>query len=349
VASHRMKIAMRGALAVTAVAVVVGMNPSSAVADPPANTQDALKQLNDASKAAEQAQQAFLAANDDLTAKRGARDAATHDIEIFQQQLASAQAQEEVFRGQVDKLAAATYNGAQFTQLSALLTGESAQDFLDQSSALQMVAARNVDVLNTYDAAVTKAADAKAKASDAQKLAQSAKDAAAKILADLDQKKQAAVKAAADAKTALSKLSAADRKALGGDGDLGSFIGPAGAAGVAMQAALAQRGTPYVWGGEAPGSGFDCSGLTQYAYRLAGIGIPRSAAAQYGVGKSVSRDELVPGDLVFFGTSASNIYHVAMYVGNGMVVHAPTEGQNVKVVPVSHAGSGYFGAKRMVG
>lgn len=347
-ASHRMKIAMRGALAVTAVAGLVGMNPGSAVADPPANTQDALKQLNDASKVAEQAQQAYLAANDDLTAKQGAKDAATHDIEKFGQELASAQKQEEAFRGQVDQLAAASYNGAQFTQLSALLTGESAQDFLDQSSALQMLAARNVDVLNTYDSAVTKAADSKAKAADAQKRAADAADAAAKIVADLAQKKAAANAAVAQSQQALNKLTNAARGALGQGGDMGTYIGPAGAAGTAMNAALSQRGVMYVWGGTTP-AGFDCSGLTMWSYAQAGVTIPRSAAAQYGVGKAVSMDALEPGDLVFYGSSASNIHHVSMYIGGGKVVHASTEGEPVKVVPIGNSGSDVFGAKRMVG
>jgi cell wall-associated NlpC family hydrolase len=106
---------------------------------------------------------------------------------------------------------------------------------------------------------------------------------------------------------------------------------------------------PYVWGGETPGVGFDCSGLTQWAYRQAGIDIPRSAAAQYTVGKAVSLDGLAPGDLIFYGSTASNIHHVAMYVGDGKVVHAPTEGEDVRIVPIQNSGSDIFGAKRIVG
>ncbi|AHH95348.1 NlpC/P60 family protein [Kutzneria viridogrisea] len=347
-ASDRLKYAMRGALAMTAVAAVVSMNPGSAVADPPANQQDALKQLNDASAAAEKAQQAYLAAKDDLKAKQDAKDTATHDIEKYGKDLDAAQKQEGQFRGEVDKLAAATYDGAQFTQLSALLSGQSAQDFLDQSTVLQMIASRNADILGTYDAAVNKATEAKNKAADAQKRASDAADAAAKIVADLEQKKKDADAAVAKSQAAYNQLSGAARNGLNSNGDNGVFVGPAGAAGTAMNVAVAQRGVPYVWGGTTP-SGFDCSGLMLYSYAQAGVTIPRSAAAQYTVGKSVSMDSLQPGDLVFYGSTASNIHHVSMYVGSGKVVHAPTEGETVKIVPIGQSGSDIFGAKRIVG
>jgi len=129
---------------------------------------------------------------------------------------------------------------------------------------------------------------------------------------------------------------------------MGVFIGPAGAAGAAMDAALSQRGVMYQWGGESPNSGFDCSGLMQWAWSQAGVSIPRSAAAQYSVGKSVSKGALQAGDLVFFGSTASNIYHVGMMVSPTQMVHAPTQGESVKVVPLSVM-SDYFGAKRLAG
>ena len=71
--------------------------------------------------------------------------------------------------------------------------------------------------------------------------------------------------------------------------------------------------------------------------------------AQFTVGRAVSLDSLIPGDLIFYGSSASNIHHVSMYVGAGKVVHAPTEGEVVKIVPIGNSGSDIFGAKRIVG
>jgi peptidoglycan DL-endopeptidase CwlO len=94
---------------------------------------------------------------------------------------------------------------------------------------------------------------------------------------------------------------------------------------------LAQVGDPYVWGAAGPGS-FDCSGLTQYAYAAAGISLPHSSGMQSQMGTSVSLSSAAPGDLLFFYSPVS---HVAMYVGNGQMVHASTYGQPVKVVPVS--------------
>jgi cell wall-associated NlpC family hydrolase len=109
----------------------------------------------------------------------------------------------------------------------------------------------------------------------------------------------------------------------------------------ALAAALSARGTPYVWGGTGKG-GFDCSGLAQWAYKKAGVTLPRSSRAQSSVGTPVSRGELRPGDLVFFYRPVS---HVGIYVGNGNVVHAVGDGDVVRVSPLSRMP--YAGARRL--
>jgi cell wall-associated NlpC family hydrolase len=107
----------------------------------------------------------------------------------------------------------------------------------------------------------------------------------------------------------------------------------AGSAGsVALDWALAQVGTPYRWGGETPGVGFDCSGLVQAAYGAAGVTLPRTAQAQYDATTKLGPgDPIQPGDLLFFGSGRSDVTHVGIYVGDGEMVDAPHTGAYVRV------------------
>ena len=123
-------------------------------------------------------------------------------------------------------------------------------------------------------------------------------------------------------------------------------IGPAppaqygGVVGVAMQF----LGVPYVWGGASP-SGFDCSGLIMYAYAQVGVSLPHHAASQYGMGSPVSRDQLAPGDLVFF----NGLGHAGIYIGGGQFIHAPHSGDVVKISNLSDSwyASTWVGARRI--
>ena len=110
-----------------------------------------------------------------------------------------------------------------------------------------------------------------------------------------------------------------------------------------MDTALAQVGDAYVWGAGGPNA-FDCSGLTQYAYAAAGVSLPHSSRMQSQMGTAVSRAELQPGDLLFFYSPVS---HVAIYIGNGQMVHASTSSQPVKVVGIDSMG-GITAMRRIV-
>jgi cell wall-associated NlpC family hydrolase len=113
-----------------------------------------------------------------------------------------------------------------------------------------------------------------------------------------------------------------------------------GVVGIAMQ----YLGVPYRWGGADP-SGFDCSGFTMYVYGKLGVSLPHHAASQYGMGTPVSRDQLQPGDLVFF----NGLGHMGIYIGGGQFIHAPHTGDVVKISSLNDSWytATYVGARRL--
>lgn len=113
----------------------------------------------------------------------------------------------------------------------------------------------------------------------------------------------------------------------------------------AVRIAKSYIGVPYVWGGTTP-KGFDCSGFVQYVYRQMGISINRVAADQANNGYYVAKEDLQPGDLVFFKKAGRAIHHVGMYVGNGQYIHAPYTGRSICIENMTR--SDYYTARRIV-
>ena len=165
-------------------------------------------------------------------------------------------------------------------------------------------------------------------------------------IADFDTQIQAAAEAAA---AEAARQQEAERQAAAADNNGGGGTGTGGGSGsgngggsssgidytgtgntataqAIVSAAYSQLGVPYVWGGTTPGVGLDCSGLTQYCHRVAGISIGRTSQVQGGGGKAVSSPQ--PGDLVCYGT------HIGIYIGNGQMIHAPHTGDVVRVANV---------------
>lgn len=106
----------------------------------------------------------------------------------------------------------------------------------------------------------------------------------------------------------------------------------------AVDHARQQIGRPYTYGGSTPSSGFDCSGLTSWAWKQAGVSIPRTSRDQHRWADRISREELRPGDLVFYssGGPSGTVSHVALYAGDGRIVHASSSSDEVKEASVDY-------------
>ena len=151
----------------------------------------------------------------------------------------------------------------------------------------------------------------------------------------------ALAKAAREAKRKAAQAKKDHKQAENAGGDIDMSGGDAGpvndnppAPGTGVQRALAyaraQLGKPYQWGAAGPNS-FDCSGLTMMAWRAGGKSLPHWSVAQFQQSTRISVGQLRPGDLAFWGSSPGSIHHVAMYIGNGQIIHAPRTGQPVQI------------------
>jgi cell wall-associated NlpC family hydrolase len=248
-------------------------------------------------------------------------------------QAATAQEALAVYAPQIRAIAQSGFTAENQSRVAAFLTSDSADELVQQMTTLDMIAAHT-------NAIVAEVAVAQAAAQEAQAVADQAAAAARAGLEQLQAQKAEVQKKVADYQADFARLSAAERAAV-----TASVAGPTlraprdlpmppGAAGAAIQAALAQVGDPYQHAASGPDA-FDCSGLTSYAYAAAGVALPHSSRAQSAMGTQVSRAELQPGDLVFFYTPIS---HVGLYIGNGMMVHARTYGSPVAVTTVDQRG-----------
>lgn len=257
---------------------------------------------------------------------------------------------------------ASQYKAASFSRTAALLASSSTDGYLQTIQSMNLLTHHQSAVALTANKAIatSNAAAAQAKAAVAAAVAKQA--VIAKRQADL-------ARQVSKYKALLATLTAAERAkyynpvpqpspayvarvvaqavtpmaaAVSQPASAQPVRSASGGAGTAISEARAQLGKPYSWGGSGPSS-FDCSGLTAWAWRAAGVNLPHNAAAQQSSGTPVSRSDLQPGDLVFFGSPA---YHVGLYVGDGMMIHAPTSGDVVKMTSLSYM-SDYSGAVRV--
>jgi peptidoglycan DL-endopeptidase CwlO len=249
-------------------------------------------------------------------------------------------------RAQFVQIIQAQYEGQSFGAAAALLDSHSGTSYLDRLTTLDMISAHTAQVVKNVSQSRDAARSALARADNMLAEAKQQRDALAtkrhsvqqqmdkyrSLLAKLNATQRAAYQQAANPTVSISTKAVQHLTAAG-----------TGAARKAVQYALDQVGKPYVFGAAGPGS-FDCSGLTMQAWHRGGVSLPHSAADQYNYGHHVDRSALEPGDLIFF---YHPIGHVTIYIDGGMMVSAPTEGEPVQVVALSHFNSDYVGATRL--
>ena len=332
---------------------------------------DALAKLNELSRQAEQTTEAMHSAQVDLNNKLQAQGVAEKKLGDDQAAVDTIKAQLATFQSGVDKFAAAMYMGGRTDGLNAILTAESPQQLIDKLAVQKVMATEMSAQMTNYRRLSAQAAAAEQLSAKSAAEAKTAAEQAASVRADLQSKQSQLQLQIAVVKTQYLSLTPGQRTVLAAPSPmpppqalapgpdalppvpgeapfqglpLGDVAPPAaaipaatpgtGEGAIAVQAALTRIGSPYAWGAAGP-SAFDCSGLVMWAFQHAGISLPHSSQAMANGGQPVDLSNLQPGDVVTFYSDAS---HVGMYVGDGMMVHASTYGQPVRVVPLTASG-----------
>ncbi|MFJ8671170.1 NlpC/P60 family protein [Streptomyces sp. NPDC093589] len=269
-------------------------------------------------------------------------------------------------RRQLGTYAAAQYRTGGMNPTAQLMLAKDPQQFFDRSHLMERLTGRQKQAVSDYQEQQSAAAHQRAEATRSLEQLQdsqsSLKESKASVQGKLAEARQLLSRLTAQEKARLAQLERekeaeakrkaqeqaekerkqreADQKRQDGGSDDGSSDGSAGGSGggsagdgqtsskaaKALAFARAQMGKPYVWGATGPNS-FDCSGLTQAAWKAAGVDLPRTTWDQVKTGERVATENLQPGDLVFF---YDDISHVGMYIGGGKMIHAPKPGASVR-------------------
>ncbi|WP_369237815.1 NlpC/P60 family protein [Streptomyces sp. R21] len=258
-------------------------------------------------------------------------DSLRKQVSTAQDRIARQQERINTMRDALGSLAGAQYRSGGIDPSLALLFSDDPDDYLDKAAALDRITVHQAGELKDLEGAM-------------RDLAQERAEATGK-LADLEQSRKAVTRhkktverKLAKARQLLNRLPSAERAAYDRASrsgredmpDLGGGAPSSTRAAAAIAAARSALGRPYVWGANGP-SGFDCSGLMQWSYAQAGVGLPRTSQAQRYAGRQVPLSQAQPGDLIAYRDDAS---HIAMYMGNGQVIHAPYPGAPVRYDPV---------------
>jgi peptidoglycan DL-endopeptidase CwlO len=292
--------------------VTVGLVvPASAVSAQP-SVSELTQQINKESEELVKVVESYNRLNEEAKATRAAAEEIDTKLGPLQEELARAEVE-------VGQIAITAYKTGGLSTASALLDGAS-DNFLHRLGTLDHLARDRQQRLSSFTSTqLTYLAE-----QEKLQAALAKQDAQVKELADRKEKIEAEI----------DELMAKRERAYGAANQAGSsYTGTvpsiSGAAGTAVSFAYGAIGSPYVWGSSGP-NGYDCSGLTLAAWRAAGKSLPHNAAMQWDRVVKINRSALAPGDLVFY----NGLAHVALYVGNGQVIHAPTFGRPVELASV---------------
>ncbi|MFJ2088461.1 NlpC/P60 family protein [Streptomyces sp. NPDC087901] len=321
--SRSVRVTVMSAAAATAAAALGG---ATANAEPQDTPQSAGARVDRLLTEAEQATEHYNEAGENVGRLRG---------EVSRAQDRAARGQERInrMRTEIGSAAREQYRSGGIDPSLTLLLSSDPDSYLDRAATLDRVNDRRATALAGLHKAQQALAQTRAEA--ARALAGLERNRAA-----VSRHKRTVERKLRQARALLKELPGSERDAFGrasrtgrDDGAAGPVAGlSAGSARAAAAVMAVQRalGLPYVWGANGP-SGFDCSGLMQWAYAQAGVSLPRTSQAQRYAGRMVPLEEARPGDLVAYRADAS---HIGMYVGNGQVIHAPYPGAPVRYDPV---------------
>ncbi|WP_173135813.1 C40 family peptidase [Kibdelosporangium persicum] len=294
-----------------------------------------LGHYKDLSNKAERVNEELLRIQEELEAKRqesrgaGQRaDAARKQADDFRARVSQAQQD----KSRVDALLGGT---GDLNAMNAFLTGSSRDDVVSRMQAASMASQLSGTAAEQGRKAIVEAERAAKDAAAAQNDVRRSEAALQAGATQVQRYRDELAKQIEQVKAAIDRLTPEQKAMLSDNGDSASTVRiPDGDVGAVLRYALAQIGRPYVWGAVGPES-FDCSGLMMTAYRVANVNLPRVSIQQSAVGQAIPRDQVRPGDMIFYYTP---VHHVAMAIDGNRAVHAPSAGQNVKIAPIDSIG-----------
>ncbi|MTE18694.1 hypothetical protein F0L17_06000 [Streptomyces sp. TRM43335] len=258
-------------------------------------------------------------------------------ISNLQDSVARGQDELNDLRDSLGSMATAQYRGGGMDPSLQLFLSADPDSYLEKASALDQLGSKQSSALKKIQTKQRTLAQQREEASDKLKDLEDTR----KELGDKKKKVQSKL---AEARRLLNSLTAQERREMAAEDarasrnsearvDLGSTASASQRASAALGAAQSKIGSPYVWGATGPNS-FDCSGLTSWAYAQAGVSLPRTSQAQANAGTRIySQSQLAPGDLVLF---YGDLHHVALYAGNGQILHAPRTGTTVRYESINN-------------